>query len=138
MRRSAGARSSVCPIMAAPVLFNISMTFPGEGFGLKPGIDSSLSSVPPVCPSARPVIIGTVTPQAAAMGASIMEVLSNASGAVLVDFLPRDRGQIQNLPRVSHFARERKRLIRAHAVQINGHEPSSDMIIRNLRRHVTA
>src|SRR5207247_3356788 len=60
----------------------------------------------------------------------------NASGAVLVDFLPRDRGQIQNLPRVSHFARERKRLIGAHAVQINGHEPGSDLIVRNLRGHV--
>ena len=39
-------------------------------------MDSSLSSVPPVCPSARPVIMGTVTPHAAAIGATIMEVLS--------------------------------------------------------------
>src|SRR5438445_173642 len=31
----------------------------------KPGIASSLSSVPPVCPSPRPDIIGTATPQAA-------------------------------------------------------------------------
>jgi hypothetical protein len=42
----------------------------------KPGIDSSLSSVPPVCPSARPDIIGTTTPHAAASGARISDVLS--------------------------------------------------------------
>src|SRR5439155_694942 len=33
-------------------------------------------------------------------------LVANASGTVLVDFLPSDRGQIQNLPRVFHFARE--------------------------------
>ena len=37
---------------------------------------SNLSSVPPVCPSARPEIIGTVTPAAAAKGAAIRLVLS--------------------------------------------------------------
>ena len=42
----------------------------------KPGIDSSLSSVPPVWPSARPEIIGTITPAAAASGAAIRLVLS--------------------------------------------------------------
>ena len=39
-------------------------------------MDSSLSSVPPVCPSPRPDIIGTSAPQAAASGASISDVLS--------------------------------------------------------------
>ena len=39
-------------------------------------MDSSLSSVPPVCPSARPEIIGTTTPAAAASGAAIRLVLS--------------------------------------------------------------
>jgi hypothetical protein len=37
---------------------------------------SSLSSVPPVCPSPRPEIIGTATPHAAASGAMTSEVLS--------------------------------------------------------------
>ena len=37
---------------------------------------SSLSSVPPVCPSPRPEIIGTCAPQAATMGASIRLTLS--------------------------------------------------------------
>jgi len=39
-------------------------------------MDSSLSSVPPVYPSARPDIIGTTTPAAAARGATIRLVLS--------------------------------------------------------------
>ena len=42
----------------------------------KPGIDSSLSSVPPVCPSPRPDIIGTYAPHAAASGASTIDSLS--------------------------------------------------------------
>src|ERR1039457_3114868 len=39
-------------------------------------MDSSLSSVPPLCPSARPDIIGTTTPAAAARGATMKLVLS--------------------------------------------------------------
>ena len=41
-----------------------------------PGMDSSLSSVPPVWPSPRPDIIGTATPQLATIGASSSETLS--------------------------------------------------------------
>jgi hypothetical protein len=37
---------------------------------------SSLSSVPPECPSPRPLIIGTGTPQAATHGARTRETLS--------------------------------------------------------------
>ncbi len=37
---------------------------------------SSLSRVPPVCPRPRPEIMGTLTPQAAASGASASETLS--------------------------------------------------------------
>jgi hypothetical protein len=41
-----------------------------------PGIASSLSSVPPVCPRPRPDIIGTSAPHAAASGASTSDSLS--------------------------------------------------------------
>jgi len=41
-----------------------------------PGMASSLSRVPPVWPSPRPLTMGTTTPQAAAMGASASETLS--------------------------------------------------------------
>ena len=39
-------------------------------------MDSSLSSVPPVCPRPRPEIIGTATPHAATIGARCSETLS--------------------------------------------------------------
>ena len=42
----------------------------------KPGIDSSLSSVPPVCASPRPESLATGMPMAAASGASAIVVLS--------------------------------------------------------------
>ncbi len=42
----------------------------------KPGIASSLSSVPPVCPSPRPDIFPNGTPHAATMGPTAIEVLS--------------------------------------------------------------
>ena len=42
----------------------------------KPGMASSLSSVPPVWPRPRPEIIGTGTPQAATIGASTSDTLS--------------------------------------------------------------
>ena len=42
----------------------------------KPGIDSSLSSVPPVWPSPRPDIIPSGTPHAATSGPSGSEILS--------------------------------------------------------------
>ncbi len=37
---------------------------------------SSLSRVPPVCPSPRPDILGTTTPHAATRGASTIDTLS--------------------------------------------------------------
>ena len=42
----------------------------------KPGIASSLSSVPPVCPSPRPLIFPIGTPHAATIGPTASDVLS--------------------------------------------------------------
>ena len=42
----------------------------------KPGIDSSLSSVPPVWPSPRPLILPNGTPHAATIGPTAIDVLS--------------------------------------------------------------
>ena len=42
----------------------------------KPGIDSSLSSVPPVCPRPRPLILPNGTPHAATIGPTASVVLS--------------------------------------------------------------
>ena len=74
--RSAGAISGVCRMRPRPHLRNASRDSFSERLTRKPGIDSSLSSVPPVWPSPRPEIIGTQAPAAAASGARMRLVLS--------------------------------------------------------------
>ena len=75
-RRSAGAISLVWPTMTHPTSARASTISRAARSTRNPAIDSSLSSVPPVCPSPRPDIIGTAAPHAAARGASTSEVLS--------------------------------------------------------------
>ena len=48
----------------------------GSRSTVSPGTDSSLSRVPPVCARARPLSLGTTTPQAAARGPAISVTLS--------------------------------------------------------------
>ena len=74
--RSAGAISVVCPINAQPIASICAFAFASERSVRKPGIDSSLSRVPPVCPSPRPDTIGTATPRADTSGASTSDTLS--------------------------------------------------------------
>ena len=73
---SAGARFPVCPITLIPVFFTVSKNSCAERSIRKPDIDSSLSSVPPVNPSPRPLIFATGTPHAATIGPTISVVLS--------------------------------------------------------------
>ena len=73
---SAGAICGVWPMKASLCFSNWSRNSSMVRLVRNPGIDSSLSSVPPVCPSARPEIMGTTTPAAAASGAAIRLVLS--------------------------------------------------------------
>ena len=74
--RSAGTRAGVWLTIEAPHFRKTASNSSSVRAVRYPGIASSLSSVPPVCPSARPLIIGTATPQAAAIGATRKLVLS--------------------------------------------------------------
>ena len=74
--RSAGTSAGVWLTIAAPHRARTVSNSSSESADLKPGIASSLSRVPPVCPSARPLIMGTASPQAAASGATRKLVLS--------------------------------------------------------------
>ena len=56
---SAGTREPVCPATAKPTFFTAAIKSPNSIEVENPGIDSSLSIVPPVCPSPRPDIFGT-------------------------------------------------------------------------------
>ena len=75
-RPSSGAISSVCPIMAHPTSSRMVRKRSRPTRTWKPGIASSLSSVPPVCPNPRPDIMGTRRPASASSGASTSETLS--------------------------------------------------------------
>ncbi len=115
---SAGARSAVCPMMAMPMRFTFSVNLSAVREVVKPGKLSSLSMVPPVCPSPLPLILATVTPQAATMGARASEVLSPTPPVLcLSTFIPRmpDRSSMSPLcaiamvsARVSFFVILRK------------------------------
>ena len=74
--RSAGTSRSVCPMKQSPSSANCFSNSSALRSVRKPGMDSSLSNVPPVWPRARPDIIGTTTPAAAANGATMKLVLS--------------------------------------------------------------
>src|ERR1035438_3905696 len=86
--RSAGTRRSVWPMKQSPSSANCFSNSSAVRSVRKPGMDSSLSSVPPVWPRARPDIIGTTTPAAAAKGATMKLVLSQRR--LRIDDLPHD------------------------------------------------
>ena len=73
---SAGTMCGDCAATAIPTSRTWRMKRPGSRSTVRPGTDSSLSSVPPVCASARPLSFGTFTPLAAASGGPISVTLS--------------------------------------------------------------
>ena len=73
---SAGASPSPAAQITAPTDSSCANISSLESAARQPGIDSSLSSVPPVWPSPRPDSCGTATPQAATSGASGSVILS--------------------------------------------------------------
>ncbi|MPN14407.1 hypothetical protein SDC9_161734 [bioreactor metagenome] len=73
---SAGQRLPDCPMTATLLSFTMDANVASSISTWKPGIDSSLSSVPPVCPNPRPLIFATGTPQLATNGAKTSVVVS--------------------------------------------------------------
>ena len=67
---SAGTRSAVCAATAEPTSSTWRSNVSGSRSVRRPGIDSSLSRVPPVCPSPRPESLATASPSDAAIGAN--------------------------------------------------------------------
>ena len=96
----------------------------------KPGIDSSLSSVPPVWPRARPDIIGTTTPQAAASGARISDVLSPTPPVLcLSTFSPGRCGQVDLDAGMDHRLGQVGGLLGGHPAQDDGHQQGRDLVL---------
>ena len=77
----------------------------------KPGMASSLSSVPPVWPRPRPQTIGTGTPHAATSGARQIDTLSPTPPVECLSTLtPGTPREIEHVARVEHRLGERDRL----------------------------
>lgn len=74
--RSAGHMSADVLTIAAFTLRSVALKVSTSRLTVRPGTDSSLSSVPPVCPRPRPDIIGTIAPSEATIGARMRLVLS--------------------------------------------------------------
>src|SRR5436309_5066610 len=110
---------------------------PSGRLTLKPGIASSLSSVPPVWPRPRPLIIGTVRPPAATMGARIREVLSPMPPVeCLSTFFAEDFGMVEDFSGVQHHFGERRELGAVHAADPHRHQPRGHLVIRNVAARI--
>ena len=90
---SAGARPDPAAQITAPTSssWRIISSLPSEA--RQPGIASSLSSVPPVCPSPRPDSCGTATPHAATSGASGSVILSPTPPVECLSAVGRDSAE---------------------------------------------
>ena len=96
----------------------------------KPGMASSLSSVPPVCPSPRP---GHLRHHDAARGHQRREhdrhLVADPAGAVLADLHARNRRQIDARARAHHRVGEPGGLLGAHAADHNRHQQRRRLIV---------
>ena len=102
-RRSAGARPAPAAQMTQPTSRSTAIISAGDSAARQPGMASSLSSVPPVCPRPRPDSCGTAAPHAATSGARTSETLSPTPPVECLSTVGRaDAGQVQPLAGVDH------------------------------------
>ena len=87
---SAGASPSPAAQTTAPTDSSWANISSFDSPARQPGIDSSLSRVPPVCPSPRPESCGTATPHAATSGASGSVILSPTPPVECLSAVGRD------------------------------------------------
>ena len=130
--RSAGTRRSLWLTTATPMRSSWRRNSPCGSCTLKPGIDSSLSSVPPVCPRPRPDILPKTPPHEATSGASTrvtlsptppLECLSSTgrrtalrSRVLPLATIARARATVSRVrePAQDHRHEQRARLVRGH------------------------
>ena len=103
-----------------------------------PGIDSSLSSVPPVCPSPRPLIFPTGTPQAATIGPTAIEVLSPTPPVECLSTTRRPSAEPRSsvVAASDHRVREGERLGAGEAAEVDGHAPRRELVVGHLAARV--
>ena len=100
---------------------------------LNPGIASSLSSVPPECPSARPELLGTSAPQAATTGTTTSDVLSPTPPVLcLPTFTPASARQIDAAARSDHRIGQPAGLLGVEPAEEDRHQQRRGLVIGNL------
>jgi hypothetical protein len=127
---SAGAICAVWPIIAQPVALSAAFISSSVRPTRNPGIASSLSSVPPVCP--RPAARHHRHDQAAGGGErreNQRRLVTDAAGAVLVDFHTRDVAQVDANARVDHRIGEPRGFGGAHSPQKNRHQQRGRLVV---------
>ena len=127
---SAGAISGVCPIIAQPSRSSCCARLASERSVRNPGIDSSLSSVPPVWPSERPDIIGTATPSDATSGASTSDTLSPTPPVECLSTRGRPRcREVEPIAALQHGLGERRGLDAIEAAEEARHEQRGHLVV---------
>ena len=105
----------------------------------RPGIDSSLSRVPPVWPRPRPESFATASPSAAASGREDEgHAVGDPAGGVLVHRGPVEIAERDRVARGDHRARHRQRLVLVQAPQQRRHEERGGERIAELALRVTS
>ena len=96
-------------------------------------MDSSLSSVPPLCPRPRPLIMGTFRPPAATMGAMTSEVLSPTPPVeCLSTFRPARSEKSSTRPECSMASVSAAISGPAHTAKHDRHQPGRHLVIGNV------
>ena len=130
--RSAGAIFSVCPIMQQPQALSTRRNSGTDRPTRNPGIDSSLSSVPPVWPSPRPLIIGTIKPAGRdERSEHERSLVADAAGGMLVDFLRGQETEVEHFAGVQHRVGQSGRFLARHSAQDDRHQPGGHLVIGN-------
>ena len=118
--------------MTQPTLWTSSVMRPVGSRVWKPGMESSLSSVPPVMPRPRPEIIGTRKPRQASSGARGRDTLSPMPPVECLSTSGRGSGgKFQHLTGVAHGKRQRPDLRRLQAAEVNRHQEGGHLVVRH-------
>ena len=126
---SAGTMRSLWLTTATPMRSSWRRKSPCGNCTRNPGIDSSLSSVPPVWPRPRPDILPKMAPQAATSGASDeRHLVPHTAAGVLVEHGAAEHAQVERLAALDQSARERQRLVVAQAAQDHRHEQRAGLV----------
>ena len=129
---SAGAISAVCPMNARPCLANCALNSSMVRSVRKPGMDSSLSSVPPVWPSPRPEIIGHDHARRGRQRRRDQAgFVAHAAGRMLVHLDAGNGAKIHGFAGADHALGQRAHLPVRHSGKEYGHQEGGHLIIRN-------